>query len=97
MLSPRPSQQLGDLVAQRGRRKRLGDDLGRPQAFGGPQKYDGGTMKEIHEGMAITQAQFDAAAGHLKAALEKNKVARKESDEIMAIAGTVAKDIVEKK
>lgn len=66
------------------------------QALGGPKTYDGGTMKEVHAGMGITRAEFDALAAHLKAALEKNKVAPADVDEIMAIAGSTASEIIEK-
>ena len=66
-------------------------------AFGGPQKYTGRTMKVTHQGMGITTAQFGAIAGHLKATLEKHKVPEKEIGEIMAIAASTAPDIIEKK
>ncbi len=66
------------------------------QAFGGPQTYSGRSMKETHHGMAITRAQFDALAGHLKATLEKHKVPAKEIGEIMTIAASTAPDVVEK-
>ncbi len=66
-------------------------------AFGGPQKYTGRSMKESHQGMAITQAEFDALAADLKAVLEANKVPTAEVDEIMKIAASTAPDIVEKK
>jgi hemoglobin len=66
-------------------------------AFGGPQKYTGRTMKVAHQGMGITTAQFEAIAGHLKAALEKHKVPKAEIAEIMAIAASTAPDIIEKK
>jgi hemoglobin len=67
------------------------------QAFGGPQKYAGRSMKEAHKGMRITQAEFDALAGDLKATLEKHKVGKAEMDEIMKIAASTAGDIVEAK
>src|SRR5262249_7890975 len=41
-------------------------------ATGGPTKYEGKSMKEVHKDMGITDAEFDAAAKHLKDALEKN-------------------------
>lgn len=66
-------------------------------AFGGPQKYTGRSMKDAHKGMGITQAEFDALAADLHAALESNKVPKPEIDEIMTIAASTAKDIVEKK
>jgi hemoglobin len=76
-------------------KKQLVDFMG--QAFGGPQVYAGRSMKDAHRGMAITQAQFDALAGHLKATLAKHKVAQAEIDEVMAIAASTAPDIVEKR
>ena len=64
---------------------------------GGPQKYTGRSMKEAHRGMAITQAEFDALAGHLKASLDKFKVPAREQDELLKIVASTAPDIVEKK
>jgi hemoglobin len=66
------------------------------QALGGPQEYRGRSMKAAHSGMAITRAQFDALAGHLKAALVKNKLAPADVDAIMKIAASTAPDIVER-
>ena len=67
------------------------------QAFGGPQKYSGKSMKESHRGMRITQAEFSALAADLQATLEKHKVGKAEIDEIMKIAASTAVDIVEVK
>ncbi len=67
------------------------------QAFGGPQKYTGRTMKASHQGMGITQAEFNALAADLQAVLVANKVPKAEMDEIMKIAASTAPDIVEKK
>lgn len=66
------------------------------QAMGGPKAYTGRSMKLAHTGMGITQAQFDALAGHLQAALVKNKVAPADVTAIMKIAASTAPDIVEK-
>lgn len=65
-------------------------------ATGGPQKYEGRDMKTTHRGMMISNAEFDALAGHLAAALDAAKVPMKEKDEVMKIAGSTRKDIVEK-
>ncbi len=64
---------------------------------GGPFKYTGKSMKEVHKGMGITDAEFDALAGHLKAALEKNKVAADDLKLVMEVVGATRKDIVETK
>lgn len=64
---------------------------------GGPQKYSGRGMKEVHKGMMITQDEFDALAGDLKASLDKFKVPAKEQEELLKIVASTAPDIVEKK
>jgi hemoglobin len=66
------------------------------QAMGGPKAYTGRSMKVAHAGMGITKSQFDALAGHLQAALVKNKVAAADVAAIMKIAASTAQDIVEK-
>ena len=43
-------------------------------ASGGPQEYRGKDMVTAHQGMNITNEQFDALMSHLKAAMDKNGV-----------------------
>jgi hemoglobin len=64
-------------------------------ATGGPYKYMGPTMKEAHKGMGITNEQFDAFAGHLKAALEQNGVAPDDVAAVLGAADSTRKEIVE--
>jgi hemoglobin len=64
-------------------------------ATGGPIKYTGPSMKEVHKGMKITDAEFDALAGHLQKALEKNGVAPDDIKAVMGAVGGTRKDIVE--
>jgi truncated hemoglobin YjbI len=66
-------------------------------AGGGPLKYTGRPMKEVHKGMAITDAEFDLAAGHLREALKKNGVKDDDAKELLADVETTRKDIVEGK
>lgn len=66
-------------------------------ATGGPQKYTGRAMKELHEGMRITNAEFDALAQDLRAALTVFNVSAKEQAELLAIVETTRADIVEAK
>jgi ABC-type proline/glycine betaine transport system substrate-binding protein len=47
--------------------------------------------------MKITAAEFDAAAGHLVAALKKFNVPQADIDELIGIIATTKKDIVEEK
>lgn len=65
-------------------------------ATGGPCVYTGRDMKTTHGGLGITEAEWDAAAKHLAASLDKFKVAEKEKGEILAFVTTLKKDIVEK-
>ena len=65
-------------------------------AAGGPCVYMGRDMKTTHTGLGITEADWNAAAKHLVAALDKYKVPQAEKDELMAFVGTQKKDIVEK-
>lgn len=66
-------------------------------ATGGPNKYQGRDMKNAHAGMKITAAEFNALAGDLSATLDKFKVPAAEKNELMAIAASTQKDIVEVK
>ena len=66
------------------------------KAAGGPCVYMGRDMKTTHKGLGITEGDWDAAAKHLVAALDKYKVPQAEKDELMAFVGTQKKDIVEK-
>jgi hemoglobin len=64
---------------------------------GGGAKYTGRDMKNTHAGMKITEDEFNAAAGHLIAALKKYKVPQAEIDELVGIVAGTAKDIIEVK
>ena len=65
-------------------------------ATGGPCIYTGREMKTSHAGLGITNAEWDAAAKHLVASLDKFKVPEKEKGEILAFVTGLKKDIVEK-
>ena len=65
-------------------------------ATGGPCIYNGREMKTSHAGLGITNAEWDAAAKHLVASLDKFKVPEKEKGEVLAFVTSLKKDIVEK-
>jgi hemoglobin len=65
-------------------------------ATGGPCIYTGRDMKTTHKGLGITGADWDSAANHLAASLDKFKVPKQEKDELLAFVTTLKKDIVEK-
>lgn len=62
---------------------------------GGPCYYIGRDMKRAHQGMGITEGDWDLSVKYLKETLNKFKVPDKEQEEVLkAISGT-KKDIVE--
>jgi hemoglobin len=52
---------------------------------GGPPTYEGRDMKEVHAGMRINNAEFDATVGDLKATLDKLGIAVDEQKELLSI------------
>jgi hemoglobin len=67
------------------------------EVTGGPLKYTGKDMKEVHKGMGITDTEFDALAADLKKAIEKNGVKPAELQDVLTLVGSTRKDIVETK
>jgi hemoglobin len=53
-------------------------------AAGGPCVYTGRTMKDSHVGLGITDVEWDAAAKHLVASLDKFKVPEPEKKDLLA-------------
>ena len=66
------------------------------EASGGPCKYTGKSMKEAHNGMGISTADFNALVEDLVKALDKLKVGEKEKNELLAVLGPMKSDIVER-
>lgn len=63
-------------------------------ATGGPQKYTGKTMKESHQDLAITEAQWQAFLRDFDATLDKFQVPLAERRELHAIVASTKSDIV---
>ncbi len=53
-------------------------------------------MKAAHEGLGITQKDWDTAVNHLVATLDKFKVGKQEKDELLGALSGLKNDIVEK-
>lgn len=66
-------------------------------AAGGPCVYTGRTMKDSHAGLGISEAEWDAAAKHLVATLDKFKVGDAEKKDLLAFVSSLKADIVDKK
>jgi hemoglobin len=63
---------------------------------GGPCYYIGRSMKQSHQGLGITEHEWNTAAGILVASLNKFHVPQAEMDELLAIVSSTKADIVEK-
>jgi hemoglobin len=66
-------------------------------ATGGPSFYDGKDMKSAHNGLRITNAEFDAAVGDLKAALDTLGIANKEQKELLSIIESTRPEVAEQR
>ena len=64
---------------------------------GGPAFYDGREMKEAHTNLHIDNAEFDAAIGDFKAALDKLQVPNKEQKELLSIVESTRPLVVEER
>ncbi len=64
---------------------------------GGPCVYMGRDMKSAHQGMGITDADWQAAVNDLVATLDKFKVPEKEKNELLGAVASLKNDIVEQK
>ena len=64
------------------------------QASGGPCTYTGKNMREAHQGMKITEADFNALVEDLTKSLDKFKVPEREKTELLTALGGMKGDIV---
>jgi len=63
-------------------------------ASGGPARYEGKEIPTTHAGMRITNPEFDAAVGDLKATLDKLQIPNTEQKELLAIVESTRPQIV---
>ena len=61
---------------------------------GGPQKYTGRSMKDSHQNLMITAAEWEAFLDDLQQTLDKFAVPQAEQAEIKAIVASTRADIV---
>lgn len=64
------------------------------EAAGGPCIYIGRDMKAAHQGLAITEAEWNAVVHHLTASLDRVQVPSREKGELLAIFSASKADIV---
>jgi hemoglobin len=66
-------------------------------ASGGPSQYQGKDMTPAHKNMHISNDEFDAAVGDLKATLDKMQIPNVEQKELLAIVESTRGEIVEER
>ncbi|MDI9356657.1 MAG: group 1 truncated hemoglobin [Chitinophagaceae bacterium] len=65
-------------------------------AFGAPTAYTGKSMRNAHAYMHLTEAHFNAVAGHLVATLKELRVPQNLIDEVVVIALSTKNDVLNK-
>jgi hemoglobin len=63
-------------------------------ATGGPAQYTGREIQSVHAGMKISNPEFDAAVGDLKASLDRLQIPNQEQKELLAIVESTRPQIV---
>ena len=83
-----------DTAAMRQFKQKLVDQI--CAGTGGPCTYTGLDMKTAHQGMGLTNADFDALVEDLVKAVDAAGVQQKEKDELLSVLGPMRTDIVTK-
>ncbi len=65
------------------------------EAFGGPAYSNGREMKPLHEGIGISDSDWDVFTRHVVATLDNFGVQGREREEFLAAADSLKGDIVE--
>ena len=65
-------------------------------AFGAPLPYTGKDMRNAHSHLKLTEAHFNAVAGHLVATLTELKVPQNLIDEVVTVALSTKNDVLGK-
>jgi hemoglobin len=65
------------------------------EATGGPCSYSGRDMKETHDGMGVTEGEFDSLVEDLVATLDQFNVPKPEQQELLGLLAPMQQDIVE--
>ena len=63
-------------------------------ATGGPPHYTGKDLQSVHADMHISNPEFDAAIGDLKASLDRFRIPNTEQKELLAIVESTRPEIV---
>lgn len=62
----------------------------------GPCQYTGDSMKDVHAGLDITDAEFNGLVEHLITALDNNGVGLREKNELIKLLAPMKRDVITK-
>ncbi|ASU39080.1 group 1 truncated hemoglobin [Herbaspirillum sp. meg3] len=63
---------------------------------GGPCKYSGDPMKEVHQGLALNNMQFNALVEDLQAAMDKANIPSRTQNKLLALLAPMQRTVVSK-
>lgn len=64
---------------------------------GGPCKYEGKNMKEVHAGMGITESNYNAVVEDLSKAIDKAKIKQEDKKELLGFVSPPKTEMIENK
>ena len=62
---------------------------------GGPCRYSGDPMKEVHAGLHISEAEFYGMVADLRDVLKERRVSQRAANELLRLLAPMKRDIVE--
>ena len=63
---------------------------------GGPCKYSGDPMKEVHQGLGLSNMQFNALVEDLQAAMDKSGIPSRTQNRLLALLAPMQRTVVTK-
>ncbi|AKZ65432.1 cyanoglobin [Herbaspirillum hiltneri N3] len=63
---------------------------------GGPCKYSGDPMKEVHQGLGLSNTQFNALVEDLQAAMDKSGISSRTQNKLLALLAPMQRTVVTK-
>jgi len=63
---------------------------------GGPCKYSGDPMKEVHQGLGLSNSQFNALVEDLQQAMDQSQVPSRTQNKLLALLAPMQRSIVSK-
>jgi hemoglobin len=65
------------------------------QLSGGPCRYSGDDMRQVHGGLGITETEFYGMVGHLRAILDRHGIAQADKNALLAKLAPMAREVID--